>query len=75
MKIIEIFYILFPYTKSLKGILHGLPRWFNDKECTCKCRRSRFNPWVGKIPWTKKMAPDSSILAWKILRTEEPGRL
>ena len=26
-------------------------------------------------PLEKKMAPDSSILAWKIPRTEEPGRL
>ena len=31
---------------------NGLPRWFRDKESAhqCrKCRRPRFNPWVGKI--------------------------
>jgi len=32
-----------------------------------------FDPWVGKIPWRK--ATHSSILAWRIPWTEEPGRL
>ena len=32
----------------------GLPRWLSGKESTCQCRRHRFNPWVGKIPWRKK---------------------
>ena len=27
----------------------GLPRWLSGKESTCQCRRSGFNPWVGKI--------------------------
>ena len=31
----------------------GLPRWLSGKESTCniyrRCRRYRFNPWVGKI--------------------------
>ena len=31
--------------------------------------------WIGKIPWRKEMETHSSILAWKILWTEEPGRL
>ena len=30
---------------------------------------------VGKIPWRRGMATHSSILAWRILRTEEPGEL
>ena len=34
-----------------------------------------FDTWVGKIPWRKKMATHSSILAWRIPWTEEPGRL
>ena len=33
------------------------------------------NPWVGKSPKEKETAPHSSILAWKIPWTEEPGRL
>ena len=28
----------------------GLPRWLSAKESTCQCRRSRFNPWVGRSP-------------------------
>jgi len=35
----------------------GLPRWYNSKDSVCQCRRQRkheFNPWVGKIPWSRK---------------------
>ena len=39
-----------------------------------QCRRPRFNPRVGKIP-SKEVATHSSILAWRILWTEEPGGL
>ena len=38
-------------------------------------KRHWLDPWVGKIPWRRKMATHSSILAWKIPWTEEPGRL
>ena len=34
-----------------------------------------FDSWVRKIPLEKEMATHSSILAWDILWTEEPGRL
>ena len=37
--------------------------------------RDRFDPWVGKIPWRRKMTTHSSILAWAIPWTEEPGGL
>ena len=33
------------------------PRGHSGKESACqcrRCRRHRFNPWVGKIPWRKK---------------------
>ena len=33
------------------------------------------DPWVRKIPLGKEIATHSSILAWKIPRTEEPGGL
>ena len=37
-------------------------------------QRLEFYPWVNKIPWVKReMAAHSSILAWEIPRTEEPG--
>ena len=37
-------------------------------------RRPRFDPWVRKIP-EEEMATHSSILAWRIPWTEEPGGL
>ena len=39
-------------------------------------KRCRFDPWVRKIPWRRAWQPThSSILAWRIPRTEEPSRL
>ena len=35
----------------------GLTRWLSGEESTCQCRRCgrlRFDPWVGKIPWSRK---------------------
>ena len=32
-------------------------------------------PGLGRLPREKEMATHSSILAWRILWTEEPGRL
>ena len=55
--------------------LQVLPWWLSGKESTCQCRRCEFNPWVGKIPWRREMAPHSSSLAWEIPWTEEPGGL
>ena len=55
--------------------LWGFPDGSADKEPTCQCRRLGFDPWVGKIPCRRKMATHSSIPAWRIPWTEEPGRL
>ena len=30
-------------------------------------------PWAGKTPWRREVATHSSILAWRIPQTEEPG--
>ena len=38
-------------------------------------RRLGFDPWVRKIPLEEGMATHSSILAWRIPWTEEPGKL
>ena len=43
--------------------LWGFPTWLSGKEPTCQCRRCRFGPWVGKIPWRRKWTTHSSILA------------
>ena len=40
-----------------------------------KLGRLRFDPWVGEDPLEKEVATHSSILAWKIPWTEEPGGL
>jgi len=32
------------------------------KESTYQCRRCRFNPWVGKLPWRKKWQPTPVFL-------------
>ena len=37
-----------------------LPRWLSGKESAYQCRRHRrlgFSPWVGKIPWRRKLQP------------------
>ena len=52
--------------------------WLSGKQPASQCRRRntyRFDPWVGKIPWRRKWQLASSILAWKIPWTEEPGGL
>ena len=35
------------------GIL-GFPGGSDSKESACQCRRPRFDPWIGKIPWRKE---------------------
>ena len=61
----------------LQGIFptQVFPGGSDGKRICLQCRRCRFYPWVGKIPLEKGMAAHSSILAWRIPRTEEPGRL
>ena len=37
--------------------IEGFLRWCSDKESVSqcrRCRRHRFDPWVGKIPWSRK---------------------
>ena len=49
----------------------GLP-WCSDGK---EGGKPGFDSWVGKIPLEKGMATHSSILAWRIPWTEEPGGL
>ena len=48
------------------------PRWLSGREPACQCRRPGFNPGPGRST-EEEMATHSSILAWEIPRTEEPG--
>ena len=40
-----------------------------------QCRRLRFDPWIGKIPWSRAWQSTPVLLAWTMPWTEEPGRL
>ena len=53
---------------SLYNFIVRLPWWLSGKESACQCKRlkrSRFNPWVGKIPWKRKWQPTSVFLSGK----------
>ena len=66
------------YQLSYQGRVYSFPGGTSGKESICKCGRWKtcwFDPWVGKIPWRKEMVTHSSILAWRIPWTEEPGGL
>ena len=56
----------------------GFPGRSSGREPTCPCRRPQrygFDHWFRKNPLEKEMATHSSILAWRIPWTEEPGGL
>ena len=38
-----------------------------------QCQRPGFDPWIGKILFRREWITHSSILAWRIPWTEEPG--
>ena len=53
----------------------GFPGGASSKEPSCQRRRPkrcRFDPWVGKIPWSKKRQPILVFLSGESPRTEEP---
>ena len=65
------------YKKFSWGTLNtGFPV-ASGKEPTFQYRRQRcgFGIWVWKILWRRRWATHSSILAWRIPWTEEPGGL
>ena len=46
----------------------GLPRGRSCKESTCQCRRGKrcgFDPWVGKVPWSRIWQPTPVFLLGK----------
>ena len=65
----------------------GMGKFNSDDHCIYYCgqeslkrihlpmQETQLDPWVRKIPLEKEMAPHSSILAWEIPWTEEPGGL
>ena len=49
-----------------------LPKWLSGKRTHLKCRRCRFDPWVGKIPQRRNGKP-LQYSAWEIPCTEDAG--
>jgi len=46
-------------------------QWLSGKEFAYQCRRCkrcRFDPWFGKIPWSRKWQPTSEFLHGKFHR-------
>ena len=42
--------------------------WLSGKEFSCqfrRCRRPRFKPWDGKIPWRRAWQPSPIVLSGK----------
>ena len=59
------------------GWLVNLPSGTSGKEPACQCGRHKrwwLHPWVRKMPW-RRDGSHSSILAWRVPWTEEPGGL
>ena len=55
-------------------ILSGLRWWLRWYRMCLQCRRSRFNPWNGMIPWRKKWQNIQCSCLGKTI-AEEPSRL
>ena len=68
-----IYYYVYNIYLTTMNISMWFPCWLSGKESACQGGRCGFNPWVGKTPWRTKVP--SSILAWEIPWTEEPGGL
>ena len=67
---------LTPFSWESIGDASVFPDGASGKELTCQCRSPksrRFNPWWETLE--EEMATHSSILAWRIPWTEEPGGL
>ena len=42
------------YLRTKAPFCFHQPLWHSGKESACQCRRWRFRPWVGKIPWSRE---------------------
>jgi len=52
----------------LPKAIFRFPRWHRGKESACqfrRCKRQGFNPWTGKIPWSRKLQPSPVFLPGK----------
>jgi len=63
-------------SKIWQALRDGFPGSTTGKEPTCQCRRCKrfgFNPWVRKIPWSRKWQPTPVFLPGESPWIEEPG--
>ena len=69
-----LFFLLFYHCFFCVDLFFGLLWWLSGKEFTAK-----EETWVQSLGWEdllkKRLATHSSIFAWEILWTEEPGKL
>ena len=49
----------------------GLPWRLSCKKPSCQCRKLKFDPWVGKIPWRRAWQPIPVFLPGESLWTEK----
>ena len=69
---------LLQWLDTIETHYRRLPGGANGKESACQWwshKRCRCDPWLRKIPLEEGRAAHSSILAWRIPRTEDPVRL
>ena len=59
--------------KTNYGKLRG--KKLSDKESACQCKRFTFDPWIEKIPWSRKWQLTPVFLPGTIPWAEKPGRL
>ena len=52
-------------TREVSAVIIWLPRWHCGKESACQCRRRKFDPWIGQIPWSRKWQPNPVFLPGK----------
>ena len=60
--------ILILHSLLFSSLFYFFIMWLSGKESTCQCRRlkrSGFNHWVGKIPWSRKWQPTLVFLPGK----------
>ena len=54
--------------------LRDFPGGSDGKSVCLQCRKSRFDPWVGKIPWRRKRQHTPVLLPWKFHGRRSHGR-
>ena len=64
-KLSSLFFLCGPGKKMSRVHCRLLPWWLSGKESTCQCKRCRFNPWFGRMPWRRKWQPAPIFLPGK----------